>query len=1019
MSVAMETPSPVAAPPWRDDNPYKFLDYFEESDEPSFAGRNQDIAEVLSKIGANRTLVLFGRSGLGKTSLLKAGVFPRLRERGFLPVYARTLTDPLADLRAALEAEATALQVEPAMEEGDGGLRPLVAALATGRTLVIVLDQFEELFTLFRKREDARNEFIDGLADLVDEHALRLRVVLSLREDYLAELEAFRRRLPNLLESRYRLGPLTAFGAREAIVRPLKYQRIEYSQALATRLLDLLAEDGFDPPMLQIVCTEVYREAYRRDPGRLRLTVEDLEKVGGLDGIFSRYLDNVTGSIAAVDLLLTRMVLDALITQEGTKRAVTADILASQGRFAARPEEIGRVLSSLERLRLLRRERRGADDWYELIHEKLVEYVRAWVILDRDFSRFQGARDLIINGSRGEFWRAEPGALLNRGQIDDMIGPFRDRLKLDPVLTEYVARGAIFSGSESAAYWADRLDRAVERAASVEFLLQCFRDTDFGYRLGAAQVAGQFPDHDGRIAGAALSLGDDPEVEVRRAVGRSLAALRKVSRQALPAAELSRLQEVMSGKLAWRNPREVVRTLTLLLGAIRAAVVGELLTLRDSARHRGPAAAANERLRGLVGRAAAIPTRIARFVSSIPREVIATRPSVEMTASMVEAGDPLEGFSFWERFWARRLAARRLRERYEESIKAQSIAGALSGVLMGVLWGLMIWSVSYFYSYQNKGSSYKGGLDLPGGELYGITVCTLLGAVLGWVVARAAAGRRPEPLSPTGAKASLAWHVGIGTLGGMMTWPVLESTLYSSTYSSTFMSDVVPKVIAVAACAASLGGIAGWLGARTAAPEVVRGDFQWRPMRLFARSWIAKIGYFLYGTCFVIFYGNYFSLTSEYWFLTSLIYPVLSGIFASVLASATIESASHVASRCLGRSARFGRWTWPIIAGVAVPYIMYACMKFLLFYMMSDHGGEYSPYANSEFSAYRLIFILSLSFLIVTISFSRIAACSRACRFPPSPEEPAEPSRAARRILLVSTVLAAILWWAIRSSSQS
>ena len=76
-------PPPLTQPAELTAAPYKFLDYFDERDAPSFAGRDQDIAEMVSRVTANRTLVLFARSGLGKTSLLKAGVFPRLRERGF------------------------------------------------------------------------------------------------------------------------------------------------------------------------------------------------------------------------------------------------------------------------------------------------------------------------------------------------------------------------------------------------------------------------------------------------------------------------------------------------------------------------------------------------------------------------------------------------------------------------------------------------------------------------------------------------------------------------------------------------------------------------------------------------------------------------------------------------------------------------------------------------------------------------------------------------------------------------
>src|SRR5215470_6499681 len=79
--------------------PYKELDFYELADEAKFAGRERDIAQVVARACTQRSLVLYGRSGLGKTSLLLAGVTPQLIRRGFLPIYVRTLEEPLEDLK--------------------------------------------------------------------------------------------------------------------------------------------------------------------------------------------------------------------------------------------------------------------------------------------------------------------------------------------------------------------------------------------------------------------------------------------------------------------------------------------------------------------------------------------------------------------------------------------------------------------------------------------------------------------------------------------------------------------------------------------------------------------------------------------------------------------------------------------------------------------------------------------------------------------------------------------------------
>ena len=109
MSLAtLVTSSEAAAPTTNVGAPYKFLDFFEESDSESFAGRDRDIQECVDRITTQRVFVLYARSGFGKTSLLKAGLFPRLRQQGLRPVYIRTLENPSGDLHAALLAETAA-----------------------------------------------------------------------------------------------------------------------------------------------------------------------------------------------------------------------------------------------------------------------------------------------------------------------------------------------------------------------------------------------------------------------------------------------------------------------------------------------------------------------------------------------------------------------------------------------------------------------------------------------------------------------------------------------------------------------------------------------------------------------------------------------------------------------------------------------------------------------------------------------------------------------------------------------
>ena len=528
--MALAEPLPEAPPTAADvaGGPYKFLDYYDDTpeDRRRFAGREREVRELGVRIANEATLVLYGRSGLGKTSLLLAGVFPELRERGYRPVYVRTLTAPLDDLERAIAREYG--WGEPTPGES---LRELVARAAAVQPLVVVLDQFEEFFIRFRDKPESRAAFIAAVAEVVLDEALDAPVVFSLREDHLAKLDDFRELLPDLFANEYRLRPLTAFGVRQAILRPLLDRGIGYEDAVVSKLVDQIEGFGFDPPVLQILCSELYKEAEGRARKEAelrgdaeatpRITLADLDRVGGLEGIFRRYLDGVTRAIPEDQHLLARIVLDALITRDDTKQAATlGDLL--DARFSAEAKPVEAILETLAKRRLVRRELRDGEWWYELIHELLVPIVKEWLDLDRRFLDFRQARTYVRNNSESELWRRNPEILLNAGILTDLLAPYRETFRFTKRELEFVLRSAVYRRVDDVKAWAERFGRK-ETVAAIEELARSARD---GERLGAAMAAARVEEVAGRLADLCLRLVlDDPNEAVRRAAGKSLGKL--------------------------------------------------------------------------------------------------------------------------------------------------------------------------------------------------------------------------------------------------------------------------------------------------------------------------------------------------------------------------------------------------------------------------------------------------------------------------------------------------------------
>ncbi|MFL6258618.1 MAG: hypothetical protein ACJ76Y_02800 [Thermoanaerobaculia bacterium] len=542
MLAEQPLPSPEPA------SPYKFLDFYTdtEQDQRRFGGREREIRELVARIANEWTLVLYGRSGIGKTSLLLAGIFPELKARGYLPIYARTLTDPIRDLCEAIDKGGAA-------DSPVARLRTAVAKAAEQRPVIIVLDQFEEFFIRFREKPEIRAELIDAVASLVNDKDLDVTVVFSLREDYLAELDDFREKIPDLFTNRYRLRGLTAFGVRQSISRPLIDSGILFEEAVISRLVDQLEGYGFDPAALQILCSELHSAAQSRAEGApLRITLADMEAVGSLDDIFLRYLDALGSAIPPSNALLARMVLDHLITGDNTKRAVTVnDLLGAD--FSATAEEVEAVLRVLLVQRLVRQQMRGDVPWYELIHERLISHLKQWLDFDPRFYGFRQARDFVQTTAKTDVWLHQPDALLNSGVLTGLLGPYKERFRFQPRELELIFRSALYRAHPDVGFWSSHFGKR----ESVNIVLQLADSPREEERDGAAIATSRIEDPEAALPPLCLHLAlTDPSERVRRSAAFSLA---KIAREG----EIEVLRAALHRRESRRAARQVLTNLLL------------------------------------------------------------------------------------------------------------------------------------------------------------------------------------------------------------------------------------------------------------------------------------------------------------------------------------------------------------------------------------------------------------------------------------------------------------------------
>ncbi len=288
---------------YRYPGPFSFKD--DDVDRYLFYGREQEIEQLLHRICAHRLLVLFGKSGLGKTSLLQAGLYPQLRDQHLLPVPVRLNHPDIDPLEAVFEAvhdvcRQRNIDYEPANQTGLWEYFK-TTDFWSGETLqtpVLIFDQFEEIFTL--QTPTARGRLAAALWELTSRgvparvrqqgekrsysDALpAVKVVLSLREEYVGALEALTEEMPVILEQRFRLTPLDRPRAELAITMPAQRELagvfsrpFKYEAGTLKAMVDFLAnEQGeVEPFQLQLICQHAERQVIERQKNLEQVIVD-------------------------------------------------------------------------------------------------------------------------------------------------------------------------------------------------------------------------------------------------------------------------------------------------------------------------------------------------------------------------------------------------------------------------------------------------------------------------------------------------------------------------------------------------------------------------------------------------------------------------------------------------------------------------------------------------------------------------------------------------------------------------
>ncbi|MCS6993988.1 MAG: WD40 repeat domain-containing protein [Anaerolineales bacterium] len=407
-------------------NPYVGTRPFKRGE--TIYGREQETAELLDLLIAERIVMLYSPSGAGKSSLLNAAILPKMEENGFevLPV-ARLNQEPPPEAASSSKfnryvysallcleedvpaeqrfapAELAAMRLREYLTHRRQRARDLNPTYDDSRARLLVIDQAEEIITIDPTARAQKQEFFNQLGEAVRDRNLWL--LFSLREDYIARLDSYIKPVPTGFGIRYRLRLLQVDAALAAIQKPPLKHNVIFREEAARKLADDLRKiqvqqaDGtseeqlglyIEPVQLQVVCRRLWSSLERADN---EIGLDDVERVGDVNTALADYYSLQVATVAAKTGVRERAIREWFDRKLITKQGIRSQVLLA-------PEKSdgleNRAIYELERTYLVRAEKRGGSTWFELAHDRLITPVRqnnqAW--FEQNLNVLQRAADV-------------------------------------------------------------------------------------------------------------------------------------------------------------------------------------------------------------------------------------------------------------------------------------------------------------------------------------------------------------------------------------------------------------------------------------------------------------------------------------------------------------------------------------------------------------------------------------------------------------------------------------------------
>lgn len=347
------------------ENPFKFLDSYDKEDKDRFFGRKKETTQLLNAVHASNMVLLYGASGTGKTSLINCGLGNQFKKSDWLPIFIRRGSD----LNRSVHRELDKLLPENAQGELATRHKVKELYLNTYRPIYLIFDQFEELYIMGDQAE--QDLFHRSIAELL-QSGLKCKVLISIREEYIAYLSEFEKIVPSLFDNRLRIEKMNDRNLSRVVVGTCRYGGINLVEprTIVPQILDNLRSkrDGIDLTNLQVYLDRLFRKDIERqdqsNPDQITFDEPLIASVGKMENVLSEFLDEQMSEVEqglrnrGVDKPegMPLEVLFTLVTEDGTKRNMNLDTIQRDlpRHRSLSQDNLDFVMSEFHRIKLLR-----------------------------------------------------------------------------------------------------------------------------------------------------------------------------------------------------------------------------------------------------------------------------------------------------------------------------------------------------------------------------------------------------------------------------------------------------------------------------------------------------------------------------------------------------------------------------------------------------------------------------------------------------------------------------------------